>query len=239
MIREVPINQKSSKTKQEYIQNGKRLLFLEHGVNIFTDCELLKFMLHYSNSHQNASITARALIKRFGSFTTVIEADFNALLSVKGVDKCIANMIHQFRILSQVYLEKKTSEDLLEFFTVERLKSYCSSLFINAKDEELHCLCLTDDLKLISTAKICSGSGRNVNIPVRNIVRSVFANNCNRIVIAHNHPAGSCIPSTDDMTSTDRIYSILKQLDIELIDHVVVGRKGVTSMKESGFMSYY
>jgi DNA repair protein RadC len=58
------------------------------------------------------------------------------------------------------------------------------------------------------------------------------------LVIAHNHPAGSCIPSRADVDSTGRLINLCRELQVELVDHIVTGRDGVTSMRECGFADF-
>jgi DNA repair protein RadC len=199
----------------------------------------LEFLLHFAVPYKDNTDLAHALVDRFGTFAKTINADYNDLITVEGIDKHTASLFCIFRSLSQVYLEKKASNELSEFFTVERLKNYCSSLFVNAKDEEIHCLCFTDDLRLISSERVCSGSTKEVKIPVKRVVQSVFTNNCNRLAIAHNHPAGSCLPSILDVRATKEIHELLKKMDVDLVDHIVVGKNGVASMKECNYMSDY
>jgi len=213
----------------------KKEQFLKSGISHLPEHEMLEFLLYYAIPRGDTNEPAHALINRFGSLTRTFDAGFDELTEVKGVGENAASLICLARMLAEVYFERKTGEDLIELFNSDRLKNYCSSLFITSREEEIRCVYLTDDLKLISSEKICSGTVGKVEIPVRKITRSVFANNCSRIVIAHNHPAGTCIPSRADLESTKDLCALLGKIEIELIDHIIVGRDGVTSMKESGY----
>ena len=209
---------------------------MKHGHRVFTESELLCFLLSFATPHKDNVDLSRSLIDKFGSFTRVIEADYGTLLTVHGIDSHTALSLSMFRKLSQAYYEKKTESNLSESFTPERMENYCKSLFMDANDEELYCIFLTDNLKLITSEKMCTGSAVCVNLSVRRVVQSVFANNCNRLVIAHNHPAGSCLPSTKDVNTTNDLRSLLAKIEIDLIDHIVVGNDGVISMKKRGFI---
>jgi len=125
---------------------------------------------------------------------------------------------------------------LEKMFNSAQLKEFCKSLFIGADEEEIHCLYLTDDLRLITREKVCDGKLGKVALPIRKITRTVLDNNCSRLIITHNHPAGSCIPSRADIDSTKSIKDIYAKMDVELIDHIIVGRDGAMSMKENGYM---
>ena len=58
--------------------------------------------------------------------------------------------------------------------------------------------------------------------------------NCAAIAIAHNHPSGDPTPSSDDVSVTEQIVRAGKLLDIEVLDHLVIGRQRYVSLKERG-----
>jgi len=214
----------------------KKEQFLKAGLKSLPEHEILEILLYYAVPRGDTNEAAHLLINRFGSLTRVMDAKFDELTKVKGVGENAASLICFARMLTKVYSEKKTGEDLIELFNSDRLKNYCSSLFLDAVDEEIRCVYLTDDLKLISAEKICSGTVGKVELPVRKITRSVFMNNCGRIVIAHNHPAGTCLPSRADVEATKDLTQVLAKMEIELTDHIIIGRDGVASMRENGYI---
>jgi DNA repair protein RadC len=118
----------------------------------------------------------------------------------------------------------------------QQLIEYCKTLFTEATEEEFHCIYMTDDLKIIGCEKVCTGRLGTVDIPVRKITRSILTNNCSRLIIAHNHPAGTCTPSRADVDSTKSLRDIYIKLEVELVDHIIVGRDGAMSMRECGYM---
>jgi DNA repair protein RadC len=60
-------------------------------------------------------------------------------------------------------------------------------------------------------------------------------NDSSNIFIAHNHPLGNSNPSKSDFVATDNIFRSLEKIDIHLIDHIIVGKDSVISMKELPF----
>ena len=57
------------------------------------------------------------------------------------------------------------------------------------------------------------------------------------IAIAHNHPSGVADPSTEDVLITRKLKQAADLLDIELVDHVVIGREQFVSLKERNLLS--
>jgi DNA repair protein RadC len=77
----------------------------------------------------------------------------------------------------------------------------------------------------------------NVNtsvIRVGELFREAVRINCAAIIVAHNHPSGDPTPSPDDIQVTEQIVQAGKLLDIEVLDHLVIGRQRYVSLKERG-----
>ena len=62
--------------------------------------------------------------------------------------------------------------------------------------------------------------------PVRRLAAS--------IVIVHNHPSGDPTPSPEDVRVTEMIIEAGRLLDIQILDHIVIGRNRYVSLKERG-----
>jgi DNA repair protein RadC len=67
----------------------------------------------------------------------------------------------------------------------------------------------------------------------RDILKMALANDCSSIILSHNHPGGSLRASKEDVALTQRIVDIFKPLDINVIDHIIVGGYSFSSMAEN------
>jgi DNA repair protein RadC len=229
-------------SKEKHLHHGhrkrKKEQFLKSGIEHLPEHEPLEFLLYYAIPRGDTNFIAHSLIKRFGSLTGAMNAGYDELLEVSGVGENAASLICFTKMLSKLYAKTQAKESLEILSNSKSLKEFCISIFIGALEEEFHCLYLTDDLKLIGHEKACSGTLRAVDIPIRKIARSILDRNCSRLVVTHNHPAGSCMPSRADVDSTKNIHDVFKKMEVDLVDHIIVGRDGVTSMKEGGFMEF-
>ena len=233
---------KANESKKQHLHDGhrerKREQFLKSGIEHLPDHEPLEFLLYYAISRGDTNFLAHTLIKKFKTFNGVLNADYDELLKVDGVGKNTASLICLTKMLAKKYMEFQIKEELNELHNSDKLKEFCAAIFAGVTEEEVRCLYLTDDLKLISHERVCEGNLGKVSIPVRKVTRSVLEKNCSRLVITHNHPAGTCMPSRADVDATRNIRDIYSKMDVDLIDHVIVGRDGVTSMRESGFFDF-
>jgi DNA repair protein RadC len=55
------------------------------------------------------------------------------------------------------------------------------------------------------------------------------------VIIGHNHPQGGCEPSGADVSITSRLYRALKMIDVELLDHIIIGTQ-VFSFYDRGYL---
>ncbi|MCL1881863.1 MAG: DNA repair protein RadC [Oscillospiraceae bacterium] len=231
--------------KQPHLHDGHRKRKREQlikmgfeGLEHFPEHEPLEFLLYYAIPRSDTNALAKTLIKEFGSLANVINADYHELLKIKGIGESAATLISFFRALSKLYLQKNIIIEAQTLSNSGLLKDFCQTLFIGVLEEEVHCIYLTDDLKLITHEKICTGKIGTVDIPTRKIARSILSHNCARVVVTHNHPAGTCIPSKADVDSTRKLQATCNELEAELIDHIIVARDGVMSLRENRFVKF-
>ena len=87
-----------------------------------------------------------------------------------------------------------------------------------------------------NTVFIGIGTSSYISVNSRDIVRTALVNANDRVVLVHNHPSNMLIPSSQDKHITNITNSLLKEFNIELLDHIIVTEKSYTSMKEQGYI---
>ncbi len=210
-------------------QRMKEKLF-KNGIEGLDDYEVLEYFLYYSLPYVNTNEIAHKLINEFGSLNNVINAEYDRLVQVDGMGPHTASMFYFFRSLAKLYLanEYKVNTSVHE---KDKLCDYCKALYIAAENEEIRLIFLTDDLFVIHDKLICVGTPGKVELPFRVIARELLETRSSRVVITHNHPQGSSMPSRADIDETYKLWQTLRNMQVELVDHVIVGRDGVWSMR--------
>ena len=84
--------------------------------------------------------------------------------------------------------------------------------------------------------KLGEGIVDQVPILTRKVVEYAMADNASKVVLAHNHVSGIAIPSSADKTSTQELKKLLRQMDVDLVDHLVIVEGDMVSMAQSGFL---
>ena len=100
--------------------------------------------------------------------------------------------------------------------------------------EHLKVLLLNTKNEVLATHEIYKGSVNSAVIRVAEVLRPAIRENCPNIIIAHNHPSGDPTPSPEDIMVTRQIRTCAEMMDIELLDHVVIGNQRFVSLKERG-----
>ncbi|MDF7666770.1 JAB domain-containing protein [Orbaceae bacterium ESL0727] len=83
---------------------------------------------------------------------------------------------------------------------------------------------------------IALGSYRSVDVEPMNVFRVAVMKNASRVILVHNHPSRSLIPSTADKDITDRLIQVGRILNIELVDHLIITPKQYISFRQIDLM---
>lgn len=116
----------------------------------------------------------------------------------------------------------------------ENTKRYCQLLLANELDEHFGCLFLDNQHRLIQFEKMFRGTIDGANVHPRVVVRTALELNAAALIFTHNHPSGIPEPSQADISITRRLKNALALIDIRVLDHIIVGTEGFTSLAERG-----
>jgi DNA repair protein RadC len=99
--------------------------------------------------------------------------------------------------------------------------------------EEMHVILLNTKNQVVEYSRSYKGTVNEACLRAAEIFRPAILRNCPRIIIAHNHPSGSSHGSLEDQASTLHLVEAGKILDIELLDHIIIGNPSFTSLREN------
>jgi DNA repair protein RadC len=102
------------------------------------------------------------------------------------------------------------------------------------REENFWILCLDIRQQPLSFSKIGYGGIGETTISIRRIVRTAFSANASRIILVHNHPSGGISPSDTDIQLTESITKSLAPIDINVIDHLILGQGSYYSFADNG-----
>ncbi len=87
---------------------------------------------------------------------------------------------------------------------------------------------------MLEIVEVYKGSVNSSQVRVGELFKDAIRTNSSAIIVVHNHPSGDPTPSPDDVAVTRAIVQAGKLLDIDVLDHMVIGQGKWVSLKERG-----
>lgn len=100
--------------------------------------------------------------------------------------------------------------------------------------EVMICLLLTTKYRLIAVHEVSRGGIDSTLVDPFVIYRAALLANAPALILAHNHPSGDPTPSPDDIALTRRLQEGGRLLNIQILDHLIIGERSYCSFKETG-----
>lgn len=207
--------------------------FRDHGLDNFTDIQVLELLLFYAIPQKDTNPLAHALLDHFGGLSQVLEASFEELKEVPGIKDHAATLLALVVELCRFY-QVKAAERVEILTTLDACGAYLVPYFFGRGKETVFLLCLDAKCKVLGCKEIGEGTVNAASISVRKVVETALKSNATTVILAHNHPSGVALPSNEDIQTTRRIYAALDAVEIHLADHIVVADGDYTSMVQSG-----
>ncbi|MHA1541095.1 MAG: RadC family protein [Alphaproteobacteria bacterium] len=216
--------------KQHFLGHRKRLLerFQKHPSSL-QDYELIELLLTYAIPRKDVKFLAKEIEQKIG-----LKSLFQlGKLEKLGISARTQSLFHLVKILFEKHLKTKIKKaPILQNW--DHLLSYCKSKFSDKTREEFHILFLDAKFELIEDKKITEGTLDHATVYPREVVKSCLEIGARSVILVHNHPSGELTPSHADITLTKKIFTALQTVDIQIHDHIIVGKGETTSFKEVG-----
>lgn len=198
------------------------------GARGLSTTELLALILGTSE----APGIAQSLLDEFGSLDQLARTSKTQLLKVYGIGEAQAS-----RLLAVLELSRR-----LQAPAEERPKicspDDCAQLLLPRlrylDQEELHVVLLDTRNQVLGIHLIYRGSLNTTAFRMSELFRHAVETPAAAIILAHNHPSGESSPSPEDIKVTRQAVKAGKLLDIEVVDHLIIGSGTYTSLKEHG-----
>lgn len=194
--------------------------------------KLLEMLLFYGIPQRDTNEIAHELIRRFGTFHAVFEADVTELTSVKGMTRNAAALIKLMMPLAKRYIASKY-DDNVQLKTTEDIGSFVLKKYFAESTEKCSLLCLNHSGKVLSFDVLAQGDIESVGLSIRSVVERAVSVGATDVVLVHNHPGGIPLPSPSDVTMTEAISNALRTIEIRFADHIIIADDDYVSMANS------
>lgn len=199
----------------------------DRGAACLSDAELLALV----SGQPDLAVCATSL-QAYHGWVGLLRADIRAVASSLGTPRRAASLKAALEIGRRLVLagyddrfQVKSPADVAQLFIVEMLA---------LDQEELWVAALDTKNRLLKVDKVYRGSVNSAMIRVGEVYKEALRLNAISIIVAHNHPTSDPTPSPEDILVTKQIVEAGKLLDVEALDHLIVGGNRYVSLRERG-----
>lgn len=207
---------------------------LQLGADKLTDQELLAIFLRTGIKGTSVMMLAQQVLDRFGSLRGLLTAEMADFCHIKGLGKTQYIQLQATKEMTKRYLSQQmqVAEIISDPMTAVM---YFQTELENDEREVFMVLFLDNQHRLIKTEKLFFGTINQAEVHPREIIKAALKCNAAAIIMAHNHPSGSCEPSEADRLLTQRIEMACELVNVRVVDHIIVGKGDYFSFEEERF----
>lgn len=219
-------------------RNRLRELALNTNFTNLPEHQVLELLLSYVIPRKDTNPIAHKLIKEFGSFAAVLDANVSDLIKVEGIGNKTANFLVSLKQFFYVYNAGKLNKAQTILNTLDAV-NYIKCVLGGKSVEEFYVVCIDNSNKVKLCELISSGVVNKTDVDVRKVVEVVFKSNANNVIVCHNHPTGTAKPSAADDKLTKAILTTLTLNGITLLDHIILSNQDYFSYNKNGLIQKY
>jgi DNA repair protein RadC len=175
------------------------------------------------------------LLERFSSLAEVMSADAGALAAAGLSLPAIAGVKFVREVALRFIKAELYQRPMIDSW--DKLIEYCNAQIGYSKVEEFHILFLDRKNALIKDERQQRGTIDHTPVYPREVIKRALELGASSLILVHNHPSGDPRPSAGDITVTYDIIKAAVPLGMVVHDHLIIGRGGHISLRESGFIS--
>lgn len=173
------------------------------------------------------------LLGAFGSLHQLAQASKTQLMKVRGIGEAQAGRLVAMLELSR-RLQGPPAGERLRVTSPADGANLLLGRMAHLQQEELWVILLDTRNRVLDILTIYRGSLNTSVVRIGEVFRPAVAAPAAAVIVAHNHPSGDPSPSPEDVNVTRQIVQAGKLLDIELLDHLIIGNGIFVSLKERG-----
>lgn len=227
-----------SQIKESPEQDRPRERLLAHGVERLTNSELVAILIRSGRPGESAVMAGQRVAKAFdGRLEDLPGAGRGELKQISpAVEKTaycqIMAGIELGRRVAALSDRKITVKISSSSEAIEFCQRFFSRLVVDGKQEEFHIVTLDTKNQVIDTHQITVGTLDASLVHPREVFRPAIKDAASSVILVHNHPSGDPTPSREDIAVTQRLTDSGKLIGIDVLDHIVLGRKSSVSIQE-------
>ncbi len=209
---------------------------LREGPRALSDAQLLAVIIRTGIQGDDAQGLAEKVLRLLPSkegLLSLHHLTVAELTQIPGIGRVKAIQLQCVGELSRRMASRKAVRNT-SYLTPDAVADYYMEMLRHEERESLHMMMLDTRGGLLREECLATGTVNRSILSVREIFGTALRNRAVSIVLVHNHPSGDPSPSPEDILVTKKVYALGQQLEINLLDHVIIGDHCYVSLRESG-----
>jgi DNA repair protein RadC len=203
------------------------------GPQALSTAELLAILLRVGVAGENAVQVGQRLLLALGGLAGLQRASYEEVCSQHGIGPAKAAQIKAAIELGR-RLVVEAPEERPAIHSPADAAALVQYEMSALEQEELRVILLDTRNQVMDITSVYRGSLNSSQVRVGELFKTAVRRNSAALIVVHNHPSGDPAPSPDDIAITRAIVQAGKLLDVEVLDHLVIGRGRHVSLKERG-----
>ena len=212
---------------------------LSKGPSSLTDSELLAVIIRTGTkgvSSEELSKQILTLSKKETGITSICHLTLQELMCLPGIGEVKAIQILCIGELSKRIAMTQAKKKIV-FHDPESIAGYYMEQLRHEEQECMVCMMLDTKNQLIGEVMLFKGTVNASIVSSRELFLTALQYHAVHIILVHNHPSGDPSPSQADIHLTAKIYKAGLLMDIELLDHIIIGDCSYCSLRELGLLN--
>jgi len=204
-----------------------------YGEAALSNAELIAIALRTGSRTENAVGLAQRLLTTFQGLAGLAQASVRELCEVSGIGPAKAAQLKAALELGRRLILSSGDSRPQITCPADAANLFLAAMSTEAQ-EQLRVMLLDSRHRVQRMSVVYVGNVNTSMIRVAEVFRQAIKDNSSAIVVAHNHPSGDPTPSPEDVRVTEQMVRAGKMLDIEVLDHLIIGKQRYVSLKERG-----
>ena len=196
--------------------------YIKGSSDTLDDHHLLELLLFYSIPRKDVKPVAYNILNRYKTLDKVFSAEYEDLLSIDSVGESTAMLIKLINDINK-RIDTDKNKNIKRLSSYAEAKEYASNILRNLPTERIIVISLDNKLNIINTETVADGTVNFAGVDPKKIIKCVLRDNAASVIIA---------PSPADVDFTADLLNILRNLNIPLNDHIIVGDREAISMSQ-------
>ena len=203
------------------------------GPQALTNAELIAILLRVGIKGENVIALSQRLLGQYKTLGGLLRASVSELAGMRGVGEAKATQIKAALELARRLMVESPDERPIVKSPADAANLLMMEMGAH-EQEHMRVLLLDTRNRVLASPTIYIGNLNTAVVRIAELFREAIRSNCAAIIVAHNHPSGDPSPSPEDVRVTEQIVSAGKLLDIDVLDHLIIGQQRFVSLKERG-----